>query len=94
MKVMLKIFEIYSEEGPESRRGKLAVKYYLKWKTDHLPECFVILRNGLTNEFLNVCHTNKYSVQTSCHKLKNYFLNNCDDEDHSCLASSVAATKN
>ena len=46
---MLKIFEIYSEEGPESRRGKLAVKYYLKWKTDHLPECFVILRNGLTN---------------------------------------------
>ena len=78
---MLKNFENFSADGPETRRGLLAFKYFNKWKSDHLAECLVILRNDILNDFTNVCHSNQKTALTSCQELKSYFNNNCTPND-------------
>ena len=77
---LLKFFDIINADGPQSRNGKLAYKYYLKWKRDHLPQCFVILGNEIREDFSNMCQSKKHSALSSCHQVKHYFTNNCDDE--------------
>ena len=76
---LLKFFDIIHDESPQGRRGALAVKYYLKWKRDHLPQCFVILRNVLENDFSDVCHHHQEAAETDCRLVRTYFSNNCDD---------------
>ena len=76
---LLSSFDIYNETGPTTRRGSLAVKYYSRWKPDHLPDNFILLRTVLTKDFSSVCHLHQLSAMQCCQQMKEYFSNNCDE---------------
>ena len=69
---MLHHFEKQNEEGRESRRGVLAMKYFLRWRGVSSVQTFIDLRERLEVEAVALCEAENRSAERNCFDTKEF----------------------
>ena len=69
---MLHFFEKNNQEGPDSRRGILTLKYYKIWRGESSISKFIAMRQQFEEEMTEICQNEVDGAHRSCQEAKNY----------------------
>ena len=67
---MLYYFEKNNEEGKESRRGIIAMKYFRIWKGESSVDQFIAMKEQFEKEMVKICETEIQEAHESCFETK------------------------
>ena len=68
----MKFFEFENREGRESKRGILAMKYFLKWRGDSSIQQFLDMRKQFEEDAGRLCENEIIILQWTCGQTKQW----------------------